>query len=146
MPDTLELDHETTRLIRQSLRLEGALPEPFDAKDLPRLFPNSGLYRYKKDDFVILQGDESKDVFTLCAGTVFITQTLGTAGAQLAVLKRGDVFGEMALMKDGERVANAIAAEDAVIFRLAKRDVEELIKKEPAVGQRLMTLAKERSG
>lgn len=144
MAEQLELDENGAELLRTTLKLEDLFPK-MTREDVRLVFPNSGLYRYKKDDYVIYQGDDSKDLFVLYAGLVTITQTLGTAGVELAKLKPGDIFGEIALIRDGVRVASAIAAQESTIFRLAQKDVESLVTSNPALAERLKKLAEERT-
>ena len=116
------------------------------AADLEGMFPQSGLYLYKKDDYVIRQGEESKDLYAVQKGTVAITQTMGTAGAQLATLGPESIFGEIALVRDGVRVASAIAAEDCRVFRVAFPDIQALMQANPKLGEHMHNLARERTG
>lgn len=144
MAEALPLDDKTADLLRPALKLEHFFPQGLNAKLVRLLFPNSGLFRYAADEFIVCQGEESKDLYVICAGAVLITKTLGTAGVRLATLGAGDLFGEIALVQDGVRVANAIAAETTRVFRLATLDVGALVTRNPGLAAHLKELARRR--
>ncbi|MFA5140997.1 MAG: cyclic nucleotide-binding domain-containing protein [Elusimicrobiota bacterium] len=145
MPEPIRLDDGSAEFLRPRLKLEKFFPERLTPEEVRKVFPNSGLYSYPKDDYILYQGEESKDVYIILWGSVSITQTAGTAGVQLAVLGPGSIFGEMALLRDGVRVASAIAAEDSGVFKLAYADVQALLAANRALGAHLKNLALERS-
>ncbi|MFH1723555.1 MAG: cyclic nucleotide-binding domain-containing protein [Elusimicrobiota bacterium] len=144
MPENLEFDDQIAGLLKRTLKLEKFFPAMKPA-DAAMLFPMSGLYRYAKDEYVIRQGETSKDLFIVESGTVAITQTMGTAGAQLAALGPGEIFGEIALVRDGVRVASAVAAEECRIFRVAYPDIQSLRSGNPELAEHLARLAQRRS-
>ncbi len=146
MADPIPLDDAAADSLRPALKLERFFPGRLKAKDARLLFSHSGLYRYAPQEYVIHQGEDTKDLHVVLRGSVAITKTLGTAGAHLATLGPGDIFGEMALVRDGRRVANAIAASAALEFRLAYLDVQGLMAGNPELGEHLKSLAERRSG
>ena len=145
MAQFLKPDDNVAELLKGALKIGTMLPT-MSQQDLIRLFPQSGLYLYKKDEYVIYQGEESKDIFIVQTGKVAITQTMGTMGSQLAALGPGEIFGEMALVRDGVRVASAIAAEDSRVFRLSEPDIEGLMADNRPLGEHLKNLAQLRAG
>ena len=146
MPEQIPLDEKTADFLRHVLSLEKFYPKQLTSDEVELLFPNSGLYEYQPDDFVICQGDESRDLFIIHSGSVLITKTMGTAGATLATLKAGDIFGEVALVQDGVRVANAVAAEKSRIFKLDCQDIKDLMDGNPELCGHLSALARARTG
>ena len=140
----LKLDDKAAKVVREALRLDGVLPGA-DAAGITALFPNSGLYEYAPDEHVIEQDETGKDVYVLCLGKVAIAKTFGTAGANLAHLTLGMVFGEMALLRDGVRVATAAAQSTARVFRLTAGDIAAVKESHPELAAHLKELAAERS-
>lgn len=65
------------------------------------------LYIDKEDIFV--EGDTSRDLFIIQEGEVEILKKSPLGELQLAVFKRGDFFGDMALLQGGHRFAGARA-------------------------------------
>ncbi|MBI3554417.1 MAG: cyclic nucleotide-binding domain-containing protein [Elusimicrobia bacterium] len=124
-----------------ALKLEGFFPE-FSAEHLQKLFPRSGLYGYPRESAVMEQGEEGRDLFVVCRGSVRVQQSFGSAAASLATLGPGELLGEIALLKDGARTATVVAAEDCQVYRLAFEDLQYLLKNNPALGEHLRNLAR----
>ena len=144
MAKKLALDDKAADIIHKALRLDEVLPG-VKAAGIAALFPTSGLYEYAPDEHIIEQEDTGKDVYVLCAGKVAIAKTFGTAGANLADLAPGGVFGEMALLRDGVRVATAAAQGKCSVFRLSAKDIAEVMESHPPLGAHLKELADKRS-
>ena len=135
------MDDTAAEFLRPRLKLEKFYPQSLKADTVRRLFPGSGLYLFPKDEYILYQGDETKDVYVVVWGSIAITQTTDTIGVELASLGPGSIFGEMALVRDGARVASAIAAEDSGVFKLAYADVQALLRENPVLGEHLKNLA-----
>ncbi|MBI5244275.1 MAG: cyclic nucleotide-binding domain-containing protein [Elusimicrobia bacterium] len=146
MAEPQELDKQVAESLRLALKLEKFFPQKLGVDTVRILFPLSRLNLYAKDEYILCQGDESKDLYVVYSGSVAITQTQGTAGAQLATLGPGAIFGEIALIRDGVRVASAIAAEESRAFRIEYRDIQSLMDGNPELAEHLKDLARQRSG
>ncbi|MCX5796655.1 MAG: cyclic nucleotide-binding domain-containing protein [Elusimicrobia bacterium] len=144
MADKLNLNGETLAMLREAFHLAELSPE-IKADEVLRLFPNSGLFAYVPDEHIIEQDEAGKDLYVLCSGQVVITKIFGGAGITLATLEPGAVFGEMALLRDGIRVATAVARAQCQVFRIVARDVETVLKSHPRLGTMLQELAAKRS-
>lgn len=144
MAKKLALDDKSAEVVRKALRLDGVLPGA-KAAGIAALFPSSALYEYAPDEHIIEQEESGKDVYVLCAGKVAIAKTFGTAGANLADLTPGAIFGEMALLQDGVRVATAAAQGKCSVFRLTAADIGEVMESHPELGAHLKELAAKRS-
>lgn len=138
-PTEVELRDEHAAFLAGALALEDLASA--GAADILRLLPKSGLFSFKKGAEIFRQDDHARDLFIICAGSVEILKTLGTAGARLTVLGAGMIFGEIALLTDGTRSATAIARESCMVFRLDAADLERLLKSRPALHARLKHLA-----
>lgn len=62
----------------------------------------------------------------------------------LALLKTGDIFGEMSLLEDKPRSASAIAHEDAVLLAVNKANFKLMVTSQPQIITRLTQLLSER--
>lgn len=140
----LNLTDKAAEVVRAALLLEGVLPG-VNAAGIAALFPTSGLYEYAPEEHIIEQDETGKDVYVLYTGKVAIAKTFGTAGANLALLSPGMVFGEMALLRDGVRVATAVAQSKALVFRLSANDIAAVMESHPELGAHLKALAAQRS-
>ena len=73
-----------------------------------------------------------------------MTLSMGSAGAEVAILGPEALIGEMALLNDGLRTASAVAATRTSAFRLLFEDVGYILSNNPDLAARLQSLARER--
>jgi CRP-like cAMP-binding protein len=131
-------------LVARVLKLEGFFPE-FSGELCAKVFPRSGVVAYAKDERVLEQNENGRDLFVLLSGTVSVTLSMGSAGVEVATLAAEDVFGEVALLRDGRRTASATALAPAPIFRLVFEDMGYVLKNNAELGTHLQSLASRRS-
>ncbi|MFA6003605.1 MAG: cyclic nucleotide-binding domain-containing protein [Elusimicrobiota bacterium] len=143
-PEQLSLDEDFARFLSGVLQLDGFFPE-FRAEQISRLFPHSGLYCYPDGHRLIEQGDDGRDLYVVYTGEVCIHRSLGSASAPLARLTSGAIIGEMALLRDGLRVASAVVSGDSSIFRLAYGDLQYILHHNPQLSSHLAALAAKRA-
>lgn len=143
MPEKVETDEGIAETLRVCLDLEQFYPV-LSAEKIDRLFPNSGLYFYSKDERVVNQGEDSQDIYIVQTGAVHVMQSMGTAAADVATLGPGDMFGEMALVDSSRRTATVVAQEPSRIYRLALEDVMRIMSMDDKLSKHLTELAKKR--
>ena len=144
-PVRLVTDDYLAKFLAEVLRLESFFPE-FRASHLAKVFPRSGLYSYPDGSHVVEQGEQGRDIYIIYTGWVEILQSLGSAAADLARLGPGNIVGEIALLRDGVRVATAVAGGEAQIFRLVFEDMQYLLQNNPPLCEHLRALAAKRLG
>jgi CRP/FNR family transcriptional regulator, cyclic AMP receptor protein len=77
---------------------------------------------------VFAEGTPGDKVYLILEGKVRISRTVPGIGEEaLAVLKAGDYFGEMALIDDFPRSADAKAHETARLFVISKEHLQDLL-------------------
>jgi putative nucleotidyltransferase with HDIG domain len=79
---------------------------------------------YAPGELLIRQGSSDQSLFIILTGTVAVTSASG--GTVLAVLKAGDIFGEMAFLTDTRRTANVAAKESVIALKLDNVAFEQL--------------------
>jgi len=67
------------------------------------------IVQYDDGEFVFEEGDTSRDLFIIQEGEIEIYKKTGMGELKLAVFRRGDFFGDMALLQGGYRFAGAKA-------------------------------------
>ncbi|MCO6472800.1 MAG: cyclic nucleotide-binding domain-containing protein [Melioribacteraceae bacterium] len=94
---------------------------------------------YGVNEHLFLQGDPGIGLFIVREGEVLIKHTdeFGVSH-NLAVFKRGDFFGEMALLEDDTRSASAIATKETSAAVIFKPDLDEFIDRNPAQGTKVL--------
>ena len=77
---------------------------------------------------VFAEGTQGDKVYLILSGAIRISRTVPGMGEEaLAVLKAGNYFGEMALIDDFPRSADARAHEDCRLFVVRKEDLADLL-------------------
>jgi CRP-like cAMP-binding protein len=102
---------------------------------------------YQKDDLIFRENSSSKELYIIVQGEVdiFVDPSLvGTASAEMentviATLRRGQNFGEVALVDEGLRSASACATQNETRLLIIPRDkLIMLCDTYPQLGYRLM--------
>jgi CRP-like cAMP-binding protein len=86
---------------------------------------------FKKDDIVFKEGDEGIAAYIVETGSVGIFKTVEGEEIQLATIKEGELFGEMAIIDGSKRMARAVALVDTVIVAIPRAGFESLLTKQP---------------
>jgi len=106
--------------------------------------PTEMTRSYTKDSIVFCEGEPGNELFIIQKGSVKIIKITDTNEILLAVLKAGDIFGEMALLESKPRAAGAVAYEDCQLMAVNKENFQHMIQSQPQLIARLTTLLSER--
>ncbi len=126
--------------------------DPSDMKELNLFsgFSECGLREFHKTfrsvsfdagDVIFREGAEGSTFFVIISGEVAIEKKLDKAGKRykrLASMNRGDFFGEMAVLEDRPRYAQARAVAATELFELERSSLLEFIKKCPEEGSGML--------
>jgi CRP/FNR family cyclic AMP-dependent transcriptional regulator len=83
---------------------------------------------YKTGQSVFAEGDRGDKFYLILEGAVRISRNVSGMGEEaLAILKAGDSFGEMSLIDDAPRSADAKVHEGCRLFCVRKEDLEDLL-------------------
>jgi len=99
---------------------------------------------FQGGETIFEENDAGNSLLVIISGEVRITQRANVSGEEtLTVLKKGDFFGEMALLEDLPRSATAIAHSDSFIMEISRERFLHFVEKDPASGVKiLITLAR----
>ena len=94
---------------------------------------------YRTGEPVFYQGDPGLGMYIVQDGEVSIT-ILGKDGneRELAVFSDGDFFGELALLDEAPRSANAVCKTDCTLIGFFRPDLFELIEKKNTLGIKIV--------
>jgi len=106
--------------------------------------PGETVRAYAKDSIVFCEGEPGNELFIIQKGSVKIVKITDQNEILLAVLKQGDIFGEMALLESKPRAAGAVAYEDSQIMAVNRENFQHMIQTQPQLIARLTTLLSER--
>lgn len=99
---------------------------------------------YPKDTMIFSEGMPGSELYIIQKGSVKITKISDNNEVLLAVLRPGDIFGEMAILENKPRSASAVAFEDAYLLAVNKANFERMVQTQPQIVTRLTTLLSER--
>ena len=99
---------------------------------------------FQGGETIFEENEPGDSLLVILSGEVRITQRADVSGEEtLTVLKKGDFFGEMALLEDLPRSATAIAHSDTFIMEISRERFMRFVEKDPANGVKiLITLAR----
>ena len=107
--------------------------------------PESSINRtYQEDEMVFCENEPGRELYIIQSGRVKITKMVGGQEVMLAVLQPGDIFGEMALLDNKPRSASAICAESCTMLAINKVNFESMVKAQPQLATKLITLLSDR--
>ena len=106
---------------------------------------NQDLLRvYPKDTMIMSENQSGADMFIIQDGRVKISKIVDGTEVTLAILKKGDMFGEMALLENKPRSASAIAEEDCRLMTVNRQNFDQMVATQPQLVARLTTMLSER--
>ena len=99
---------------------------------------------YQKNTMLFAEGEPGNELFIIHKGSVKITKIVDNNEVLLAILKAGDIFGEMALLESKPRAASAVAHEDCTVMAVNKANFEKMITNQPQLIAKVTTLLADR--
>ncbi|HEV8629439.1 MAG TPA: cyclic nucleotide-binding domain-containing protein [Thermoanaerobaculia bacterium] len=108
-------------------------PAPPGKKGVPQFTEEHAALEY-----LFREGDLGTEMFILQEGQVEILKTVNGEDEQLAVLEKGDFFGEMSLLEDLPRTASARALVDCKVIRINGATFDQMLRTKPEIAVRIM--------
>jgi CRP-like cAMP-binding protein len=94
---------------------------------------------FEVDQAIVEQGQPGDAMYIILEGTAEVD-----VGGRFHRLKRGDFFGEMALIASGKRMATVKAVESVQALRIAVEDFQSFVMDHPGVALSMMRALVER--
>jgi len=122
-----------------------ALFRPFtrmQQRDLLRRFTSHDV---APGTVVINEGEEGRGLFVVLSGELDVSRRASDgAVVPLGTLRTGDVFGEMALLRNARTTATVVAQRPATVLFLAREYVAKIVAAVPEIRSYLEALADDR--
>jgi len=127
-------------LVRKKIiRLQSSIKVP-----RPVYSPDTMTQTYPKNNLLFAEGESGHNLFIIQSGSVKITKIVNNQEVVLAVLNKGDMFGEMAMLEDKPRSATVEIYEDSVLLSVNRANFTTLINVQPDMVLKMATLMSER--
>jgi len=96
------------------------------------------LRRFTAGEAIVRQGEAGYEMYVMIQGEADVFAADGQQRRELARMHRGDVFGEMALVRNVQRTADVIAIGDVEVLVIDERFVERLRRRYPRIASRVL--------
>jgi CRP-like cAMP-binding protein len=110
----------------------------------PAYSPDKMERTYPVDCLLFAEGEPGDELYVIQEGSVKISKIVNNQEVVLAVLRKGDIFGEMALLENKPRAATAETVENCTVLAVNQANFTGLIKTSPELVARMTTLMAER--
>jgi predicted RND superfamily exporter protein len=95
------------------------------------------LKAFPKDETIVRQGEMGNEMYVLLKGKADIFIEAHGQSNRIAGLDRGDVFGEMGLVRNHERTADVVATEDVEVLAVNERFLYRVKRRYPRIGAQI---------
>ena len=103
------------------------------------------LEKFTEGSVIFREGDLGSEMYIIQKGHVRISLHIGGKEREMAVLEKGDFFGEIALLNQSPvRSATAAAVDEVEVLRLRTSDLDLLLRRKPDIAIRMMMKLSER--
>jgi len=96
------------------------------------------IVNFKAGDIVYREGDPGAEMFIVQSGVVHVFRDLGGQEQILAVMEKGDFFGEMSVLEGTPRTATARAAEDCELVEVNSTVFDRMIRGNIEIAVRML--------
>src|SRR4029434_533025 len=93
--------------------------------------------RYLKGEIIFDEGEEGQALYVIVSGRVLICRQGEPETGRIVEIDAGVVFGELALLDNVPRAAQARAAEDCVLASLSRSDFESLLDTHAVIASKI---------
>jgi predicted RND superfamily exporter protein len=118
--------HKTIRLF-EGLR-------PFQAKIVTLM---GELKSFARGETIIRQGEMGNEMYVMITGKADVTIDAQQTSKHVGEMTRGDVFGEMGLIRHHERTANVVATEDVEVLAVNEQFLTRVKRRYPRIATEL---------
>jgi hypothetical protein len=95
------------------------------------------MRKFGPGETIVRRGELGEDMFVIIQGNVGVWAGEGEERRRVSELGRGDVFGEMALVRHNERSADVIAADEVEVLAVNERFLERIQRRYPRIASKV---------
>lgn len=92
---------------------------------------------FAKGDVLFRRGERAAEMYVIHEGSVRIVRSPDQR--TIAVLRAGDVFGELSMLNGRPRSADAVAEEDGSCIAISQEQLEDMVLARPEIARRLLS-------
>jgi CRP/FNR family cyclic AMP-dependent transcriptional regulator len=96
------------------------------------------LVKFKAGEMIYREGDPGAEMFIVQSGSIRVFRDLGTQEQELAVMEKGDFFGEMSVLEGTARTASARALDDCELIEVNSTVFDRMIRGNIEIAVRML--------
>lgn len=91
--------------------------------------------KYPKKTIVIQEGEPGESLYMVCSGKIdaYVKNKEKGIAELVAQFRKDNFFGEGGFLTGGKRTATLITSEETILLELVKKDIEEILEKNPNI-------------
>src|SRR5205823_4315176 len=95
------------------------------------------IKRFATGETIIREGESGNEMYVIIQGAADVYAGQGLGRRRVAQHRRGDVFGEMGLVRHHERSADVVAAADIEVLAIDESFLRRVQRRYPRIGSRV---------
>mgnify|MGYP006306456981 FL=1 len=100
---------------------------------------------FQKGDLIFCEYEPGDSFYLIQEGRVQISKILGDIEKTIDILQPGEIFGEMAILEEAPRSANAMALDPVRALEFNRENFEILLRGNPQIALKLLKLLTKRT-
>ena len=96
------------------------------------------IVRLPAGSTVFSEGDVGTEMYVIQSGTIDIVKQVKDEQKTLSVLEKGDFFGEMSILEDVPRTADAVARTDVELVKINQSTFDEMLRHNGEIAVRML--------
>ena len=97
------------------------------------------LRSYRAGEPIVRTGETGDAMYVLIDGTAEVRVPMGGTYRTVRTVRRGDVFGEMGLIRHHERTADVVALDDVEVMSMDERFLARVTRRYPRIALKILT-------
>lgn len=107
-------------------------------EEVKRFLTSGVVLKVNKNDLIVRKGDIGNELFVLLSGSVEVRTNINNKNYSLAVMGKGEIFGEMAYLSHTERSADVVALEDCEVLVITQTFLKKAMKAMPETASKIL--------
>ena len=125
-------------------RMKLASIDPIIAMAEPEIDTSRSIEKYHDNQVIFCEHEYGDKAYVILKGNVRITKFVNGNEVLLAVLKEGDIFGEMSILENKPRSATATAVGETELLFVKRENFDTMVHTKPEIATRLIELLSDR--
>ena len=121
-------------MVDRTLLTEVALFADLSPEQIDAIAASAHSRELHRNDVIFSEGDEAEELYVVASGRIAMSnKSIDGRESMMALMERGDLFGEMPLFDDGQRSAEARSLEPSSVISIPYAPIRDLYESQPTL-------------